>query len=48
MNTAEPARAPAPKRPYQAPRLTVHGTVAELTRAKLVSRPFLISYLTAE
>ena len=31
MNASEPARVPAAKRPYQAPRLIVHGTVAELT-----------------
>ena len=48
MITSEPARVPPPKRPYRAPRLTVHGTVAELTQAKLVSRPFLLSYFTAE
>jgi hypothetical protein len=48
MMTSEPARVPAPKRPYQSPHLTVHGTVAELTQAKLVSRPFPLGYFTAE
>ena len=33
------------RRPYAAPRLTVHGTVAELTQAKLVNRPFALAYL---
>jgi hypothetical protein len=35
------------KRPYVAPRLIVHGTVAELTQAKLVNRPFAATYLAA-
>jgi len=47
MNPAKPARVPAPKRPYTAPRLIVHGTVAELTQAKLVNRPFAATYLAA-
>ena len=47
MNASEPARAPAPKRPYQAPRLIVHGTVAELTQAKLVGQQLAPGYLAA-
>jgi len=47
MNPVKPVRVPAPKRPYQAPRLIVHGTVAELTQSKLVNRPFAATYLAA-
>ena len=36
------------RRPYAAPRLTVHGTVAELTQAKLIKGPFAATYLTTE
>ncbi len=47
MNASEPARASSPKRPYRAPRLTVHGTVAELTQAKLADQLLAPGYLTA-
>ena len=47
MNASEPVRSPILKRPYQAPRLIVHGTVAELTQAKLVGQLLAPGYLAA-
>ena len=47
MTASEPVRIAAAKRPYQAPRLTVHGTVAELTQAKLVGQQLAPGYLAA-
>ena len=54
MIAAEPARraapqapaAPAPRRIYAVPRLTMHGTVAELPAAKTGLRPLAPGYLT--
>jgi hypothetical protein len=49
MNDRSPNRLTpvAPRRPYHAPRLIVHGTVAELTASKLTGRQLLTpGYLT--
>ena len=46
MTASEPVRIAAAQRPYQAPHLTVHGTVAELTQAKLAGVPLAPGYLT--
>jgi hypothetical protein len=47
MPVSEPARALTCKRPYAAPRLTAHGTIAELTASKMTGHLLTPGYLTA-